>query len=84
MSASTTEVNHCASRPELLIRFALWASGLGGTPLPEQIRERFHVSYATSYRWRNAWCDANGIPIPAPRRDRYPRDHQPGGNRHPS
>ena len=58
-------------------------------PLPEKIAAHFDVSRATAYRWRNAWCDANGIEIPpacpafrfAP--PAFPAAHKSGGNRQP-
>lgn len=67
---SIAEKNHCSSGLELTMRFVIWSQQLGRVPLPEEISEHFHVSYQQSYRWRIAWCDATGIPVPAPRQKR--------------
>lgn len=62
-----TEANHCATYRELTMRFVLWAVKQRDVPLPEQIADRFHVGYATAYRWRNDFCAATGREIPPPR-----------------
>ena len=66
-TGSVTERNHAETHTELLVRFAVWAQALGRVPLPEEIANRFHVSHATAYRWRIAYCDATGMERPAPR-----------------
>ena len=45
---------------ELALRFLMWAAGLRRDPTASQIRQRFGVSQATGYRWRNAWLAAHG------------------------
>ncbi len=67
-SAGVIDRNHAATHIEVMIRFACWASALGRVPLPEEIVDHYLVAIATAYRWRNAWCDANGLPIPPARR----------------
>jgi transposase-like protein len=62
--ASTIDANHCCTAQELAFRFALWAMGLAEVPSPDRIRVRYGVSRATAFRWRRAWCDANGIAPP--------------------
>jgi|GEM_PF-2330653 len=78
--SSILDANHCASQLELVLRFSLWAQTKRAVPDPEAIAARFAVSRATAYRWRNAWCDANGLPIPEtrePMKDRFSRSNQP-------
>lgn len=65
--SSGSYVFGATSRMELMIRFVTWALQLHRPPLPEEIAERFGVSYATAYRWRNTFCDATGQPIPQSR-----------------
>jgi transposase-like protein len=66
--AYAIESNNCSNGQELAFRFALWAIELSEVPSPERIRSRYRVSRATAYRWRRAWCDANGFDPPrAPR-----------------
>ena len=80
------EANHCATYTELVFRFAMWARTLRVVPEPERIAERFSVSRATAYRWRNAWCDANGLPIPEDRepiKDRFPQRSTSPNRRQP-
>ena len=70
LSIAAAERNHCATHRELLIRFALWASGLQEVPAWERISMHFQVSRATAYRWRRDWCDAMGIDPPPFQRSR--------------
>lgn len=58
------ERNHCGSKLELSFRFMRWADGLGRVPRAEEIEREFHMHISNAYRWRNAWCDANGLEIP--------------------
>lgn len=84
--AAALEANHCTTHTELVFRFAMWARTLRDLPKPECIAERFSVSRATAYRWRNAWCDANGLPIPAdrePMKDRFPQRNTSPNRRQP-
>ena len=66
-SRAALDSNHCGSNDELMFRFFIWALGISRVPLPEEIVTEFSVSVATAYRWRNAWCDARGLPIPPQR-----------------
>ncbi|MCR6661855.1 MAG: hypothetical protein NVV60_01575 [Luteimonas sp.] len=61
------DMHHVGTHLELMLRFAAWATNKGGIPAPEDIAAHFDVSKATAYRWRNAFCNAHGLPIPAPR-----------------
>mgnify|MGYP001166065714 CR=1 FL=1 len=61
---SLSDKNATTGHVELCVRFALWADSLQQPPTPEQIVSRFSVSYATSYRWRNAYYAAKGYPPP--------------------
>jgi transposase-like protein len=72
--ASALESNHCGTAQELAFRFALWAIELAEVPSPERIRARYGVSRATAYRWRRAWCDANGFEPTRPPRQRAMTD----------
>lgn len=55
------ELNHCSNQLELGIRFAKWCEKLGRVPEAAEIQVHFGTSRATSFRWRNSWCSANGI-----------------------
>jgi hypothetical protein len=46
------------------MRFAVWAAQLHAFPTPEQVRERFGVSRATAYRYRNQWGAVIGVTPP--------------------
>lgn len=61
------ERNFCASNTELMFRFWNWCADLGRIPLAEEIVSVFNTTPATAYRWRNAWCDANSLPLPKKR-----------------
>lgn len=50
---------------ELILRFSAWAHTLHRFPTVEAVQERFQVSRATAYRWRNALAAAHGIQCPA-------------------
>lgn len=49
-----------ASRIELIIRLADWARSNDMLPAPADIRRKFRVSRATSYRWHQALREARG------------------------
>lgn len=53
------------SHQELLFRFVWWAHQLREFPSVQQIRDRFEVSRATAYRWRDSLAAAHGIDTPA-------------------
>lgn len=74
-SGRLTERNHCAGHFELAFRFFRWADALKRVPLPEEIVAEFGTSIAHAYRWRNQWCDANGLPIPPTRPQGARPDH---------
>lgn len=46
---------------ERMIRFVKWADAMRDAPTWRSIAEHFHLSKATAYRWRKAWCAANGM-----------------------
>lgn len=48
------------------IEFALWAMTRQGVPTPTEIRQRFGVSRATSYRWLSAYNGARRRIFPFP------------------
>ncbi|WP_057921129.1 hypothetical protein [Lysobacter capsici] len=52
------------SHQELLFRFVWWAHQLREFPSVQQIRDRFEVSRATAYRWRDSLAAAHGINTP--------------------
>jgi hypothetical protein len=46
------------------MRFAAWAMQLHAFPTPQQVRDRFGVSRATAYRYRNLWGAVIGVVPP--------------------
>lgn len=48
---------------QYLIEFGCWAQSLGRAPTPDEIRERFGVDRATSYRWRRYLLEVWGKPV---------------------
>jgi hypothetical protein len=46
---------------EFAIRLVDWINDLKRIPTSQEIEQRFDVSRATAYRWRQAMCAARGV-----------------------